>query len=44
MLVSLVMVWRTGLFRPLGRVHWSALAVSQTLFLAWLGHWGFFFV
>ena len=44
MLASRVLVWRIFLFRPLGRVHHSALAASQALLLAWLGHWGFFFV
>jgi len=44
MLVALVFVWRSGLFRRLGRVHYTAFTLSQALLLAWLGHWGFFFV
>ena len=44
MLWSVVPAWRRRLFRPLGRLHYTALAFSQALFVAWLGYWGFFFV
>jgi CubicO group peptidase (beta-lactamase class C family) len=44
MLVSLVPTWRRKLFRPLGRLHVTALALSQALLVAWLGYWGFFFL
>jgi hypothetical protein len=43
-LAAAVMVWRRKLFRPLGRVHYTAFAVAQVLFVAWMGYWGFFFV
>ena len=43
-LAAAVLVWRRKLFRPLGRVHYTAFAAAQVLFVAWMGYWGFFFV
>ena len=43
-LVSAVLVWKHKLFRLIGRLHYSAFALSQALLIAWLGYWGFFFV
>jgi CubicO group peptidase (beta-lactamase class C family) len=43
-LVSAVLIWRSGVFRRLGRLHYSAFALTQALLVAWLGYWGFFFV
>jgi hypothetical protein len=43
-LVSAILVWKNKLFRILGRLHYSAFALFQALFIAWLGYWGFFFV
>jgi hypothetical protein len=43
-LISATLAWRNKLFRFLGRLHYSAFALSQALFTAWLGYWGFFFV
>jgi CubicO group peptidase (beta-lactamase class C family) len=42
-LACTVPVWRHRLFRPLGRLHFSAAAVTQGLFIAWLGYWSFLF-
>jgi len=44
MLACTVPVWMRGLFRTIGRVHYSAIALTQALLIAWLGYWGFFFV
>ena len=44
MLAALLPVWRRGQFRRFRRIYYTAFAVSQALFLVWLGHWGFFFV
>ena len=43
-LLSAVLAWRHRLFRPAGRLHYSAFALSQALLIAWLGYWGFFFL
>ena len=43
-LVSAVLVWRKKLFRLLGRLHYTAFALTQALLIVWLGYWGFFFV
>jgi len=43
-LACAVLAWPSRLFRRLGRVHYSAFALSQALFMAWLGYWGFFFL
>jgi CubicO group peptidase (beta-lactamase class C family) len=43
-LISAVLAWPNKLFRTIGRLHYSAFALSQALFMAWLGYWGFFFV
>jgi hypothetical protein len=43
-LAAVGLAWRKKLFRALGRVHYTVFAVSQALFVAWLGYWGFFFV
>jgi CubicO group peptidase (beta-lactamase class C family) len=44
LLVSAVLAWRNGYFRLIGRLHYSAFALTQALLVAWLGYWGFFFV
>jgi len=44
MLFAAIRTWRNTIFRTLGRVHYSAFALSQVLLVAWMGYWGFFFV
>jgi CubicO group peptidase (beta-lactamase class C family) len=43
-LVVAVQAWRKKFFRLLGRLHYTAFALSQALLTAFLGYWGFFFV
>ena len=44
MVFSAVLAWRQRFFRPIGRLHYSAFALSQALLVVWLGYWGFFFI